>query len=180
MRISDWSSDVCSSDLACGIDPDVSTLFAQSHGAEHSQLAWLMECNASFGELSRMTQFKEKAERQQFVSTALFTYPALMAADILLYDTDRVPVGDDQRQHLELTRDVAERFNGRYGETFVVPEADIPKVAARVMDLQEPTRKMSKSIDSPQGTVLMLDDPKVIEKKFKRADRKSTRLNSSH
>ncbi|HEY9556067.1 MAG TPA: tryptophan--tRNA ligase [Acidimicrobiales bacterium] len=155
--------------LACGIDPDVSTLFAQSHVAEHSQLAWLMECNASFGELSRMTQFKEKAERQQFVSTALFTYPALMAADILLYDTDRVPVGDDQRQHLELTRDVAERFNGRYGETFVVPEADIPKVAARVMDLQEPTRKMSKSIDSPQGTVLMLDDPKVIEKKFKRA-----------
>src|SRR3546814_931357 len=179
MRISDWSSDVCSSDLivdlhaitvpqepdvlrqrtldtaalylACGIDPDVSTLFAQSHVAEHSQLAWLMECNASFGELSRMTQFKEKAERQQFVSTALFTYPALMAADILLYDTDRVPVGDDQRQHLELTRDVAERFNGRYGETFVVPEADIPKVAARVMDLQEPTRKMSKSIDSPHG-----------------------------
>jgi tryptophanyl-tRNA synthetase len=155
--------------LACGIDPDQSTLFVQSHVAEHAQLAWLMECNASFGELSRMTQFKEKADRQQFVSSALFTYPALMAADILLYDTDRVPVGDDQRQHLELTRDVAERFNNRYGPTFVVPAADIPRVAARVMDLQEPHRKMSKSIESPQGTVLMLDDPKVIEKKFKRA-----------
>jgi tryptophanyl-tRNA synthetase len=155
--------------LACGIDPARSTLFVQSHVAEHSQLAWLMECTASFGELSRMTQFKEKSDRQQFVSAALFTYPALMAADILLYDTDRVPVGDDQRQHLELTRDVAERFNSRYGATFTVPAADIPKVGARVMDLQEPTRKMSKSIDSPQGTVLMLDEPKVIEKKFKRA-----------
>ena len=155
--------------LACGIDPDRSTLFVQSHVAEHAQLAWLMECNASFGELSRMTQFKEKSDRQQFVSSALFTYPSLMAADILLYDTERVPVGDDQRQHLELTRDIAIRFNGRYGETFVVPEADIPKVAARVMDLQEPTRKMSKSIESPQGTVLMLDEPKVIERKFKRA-----------
>jgi tryptophanyl-tRNA synthetase len=161
--------DTAAAYLACGIDPDVSTLFVQSHVAEHSQLAWLMECTASFGELSRMTQFKEKSDQQRFVSAALFTYPALMAADILLYDTDRVPVGDDQRQHLELTRDVAERFNSRYGDTFVVPEADIPKVGARVMDLQEPTRKMSKSIDSPQGTVLMLDDPATIEKKFKRA-----------
>jgi tryptophanyl-tRNA synthetase len=155
--------------LACGIDPEQSTLFVQSEVAEHSQLAWLIECTASFGELSRMTQFKEKSDRQQFVSAALFTYPALMAADILLYDTDRVPVGDDQRQHLELTRDVAERFNNRYGDTFVIPEADIPKVGARIMDLQEPTQKMSKSIDSPQGTVLMLDEPAVIEKKFKRA-----------
>lgn len=155
--------------LACGIDPEVSTLFVQSHVGEHSQLAWLMECTVSFGELSRMTQFKEKSDRQQFVSAGLFTYPALMAADILLYDTERVPVGDDQRQHLELTRDVAERFNGRYGETFVVPEADIPELGARVMDLQEPTRKMSKSVESPQGTVLMLDDPQQIEKKFKRA-----------
>ena len=155
--------------LACGIDPDQSTLFVQSHVGEHSQLAWLMECTASFGELSRMTQFKEKSDQQKFVSAGLFTYPALMAADILLYDTDRVPVGDDQRQHLELTRDVAERFNSRYGATFTVPEADIPKVGARVMDLQEPTRKMSKSIDSPQGTVLMLDEPAVIERKFKRA-----------
>lgn len=155
--------------LASGIDPDQSTLFVQSHVAEHAELAWLMECTASFGELSRMTQFKEKSDRQQFVSAALFTYPALMAADILLYDTDRVPVGDDQRQHLELTRDVAERFNSRYGPTFTVPEADIPKVGARVMDLQDPTRKMSKSVDSPQGTVLMLDEPAVIERKFKRA-----------
>ena len=155
--------------LASGIDPDVSTLFVQSHLSEHAQMAWLMECTASFGELSRMTQFKEKSDQQRFVSAALFTYPALMAADILLHDTDRVPVGDDQRQHLELTRDVAERFNSRYGETLVVPEADIPKVGARVMDLQEPTRKMSKSIDSPQGTVLMFDEPSVIERKFKRA-----------
>ena len=155
--------------LACGIEPTVSTLFVQSHVAEHSQLAWLMECTASFGELSRMTQFKEKSDHQQFVSAGLFTYPALMAADILLYDTDRVPVGDDQRQHLELTRDVAERFNNRHGTTFVVPTADIPEIGARVMDLQDPTRKMSKSIDSPQGTVLMLDEPSVIEKKFKRA-----------
>ena len=155
--------------LACGIDPSTSILFVQSQVAEHTQLAWLMECTASYGELSRMTQFKEKSDQQRFVSAGLFTYPALMAADILLYDTDRVPVGDDQRQHLELTRDVAERFNNRYGTTFVIPEADIPKVGARIMDLQEPTRKMSKSVDSPQGTVLMLDDPGAIEKKFKRA-----------
>ncbi|MEO7572797.1 MAG: tryptophan--tRNA ligase [Acidimicrobiales bacterium] len=155
--------------LASGIDPDQSTLFVQSHLAEHSQLAWLLECTASFGELSRMTQFKEKSGQQQFVSAGLFTYPALMAADILLHDTDRVPVADDQRQHLELTRDVAERFNSRHGPTFIVPTADIPKVGARIMDLQDPTRKMSKSIDSPQGTVLMLDEPAVIERKFKRA-----------
>jgi tryptophanyl-tRNA synthetase len=155
--------------LASGLDPDACTLFVQSHVAEHTELAWLMECTVSMGELRRMTQFKEKSDRHDFVSAGLFTYPALMAADILLYDTDRVPVGDDQRQHLELTRDVAERFNSRYGKTFVVPEADIPKVAARVMDLQEPTRKMSKSIASPQGTVLMLDEPAVIERKFKRA-----------
>ena len=155
--------------LASGIDPDQSTLFVQSHVAEHSQLAWLLECTASFGELSRMTQFKEKSDQQQFISAGLFTYPALMAADILLHDTNRVPVGDDQRQHLELTRDVAERFNRRHGPTFTVPEADIPKIGARVMDLQDPSRKMSKSIDSPQGTVLMLDEPAVIERKFKRA-----------
>jgi tryptophanyl-tRNA synthetase len=155
--------------LASGLDPDQCTLFVQSHVAEHTELAWLIECTVSMGELRRMTQFKEKSDRHDFVSAGLFTYPALMAADILLYDTDRVPVGDDQRQHLELTRDVAERFNSRYGATFTVPEADIPRVAARVMDLQDPTRKMSKSIESPQGTVLMLDEPAVIEKKFKRA-----------
>jgi tryptophanyl-tRNA synthetase len=155
--------------IAVGIDPDRSTLFVQSHVHEHTELAWIMECTVSYGELSRMTQFKDKSSRSEFISGALFTYPALMAADILLYDTDRVPVGDDQRQHLEVTRDIAERFNGRYGETFVVPEAYIPPAGARVMDLQRPTDKMSKSADSPLGTIDLLDDPKDIEKKVKRA-----------
>jgi tryptophanyl-tRNA synthetase len=155
--------------VAAGLDPEVCTLFVQSHVPEHAQLGWIMECTAAFGELSRMTQFKEKGERAQFTSAALFTYPALQAADILLYDTDRVPVGDDQRQHLELARDVAERFNHRYGDTLVVPEHAIPPVGARIMDLQEPTRKMSKSVDSPQGTVLVLDDPATVTKKIKRA-----------
>ena len=156
--------------LACGLDPEVCTLFVQSHIPEHTQLAWLMECTAGIGELQRMTQFKEKSAKQHgFVSAALLTYPALQAADILLYDADRVPVGDDQRQHLELTRDLAIRFNHRYGDVFVVPEHAIPKAAARVMDLQDPTSKMSKSADSPQGTVLVLDPPDVIMRKFKRA-----------
>ena len=121
------------------------------------------------GELQRMTQFKDKSDRAEFVSAGLLTYPALMAADILLYDTDRVPVGDDQRQHIEAARDVAIRFNSRYGETFVVPGHDPPQAGARVMDLQEPTSKMSKSVDSPQGTVMVLDPPEVIERKLKRA-----------
>jgi tryptophanyl-tRNA synthetase len=155
--------------LAAGLDPARSTLFVQSAVHEHAELAWLIECTVSVGELSRMTQFKEKAERREFVSAGLFTYPALMAADILLYDTDRVPVGDDQRQHLELTRDAATRFNSRYGQTFVVPVAAIPTAGARIMDLQDPTSKMSKSVESPQGTVLVLDEPKVIERKIKRA-----------
>jgi tryptophanyl-tRNA synthetase len=155
--------------VASGLDPGVCTLFVQSHVPEHTELAWLMECNAAHGELSRMTQFKDKSARGEFISAGLFTYPALMAADILLYDTDRVPVGDDQRQHLEFARDVAERFNARFGQTFVVPEASIATVAARVMDFQNPTAKMSKSVSSPQGTVLMLDDPKDIERKIKRA-----------
>ena len=155
--------------LAAGLDPDVSTLFVQSHVAAHTQLAWLMECTASFGELRRMTQFKEKSDRHDFVSAGLFTYPALMAADILLYDTDRVPVGDDQRQHLELSRDLALRFNRRFGETFVVPEAVIPRTGARIMDLQEPTRKMSKSEESPQGTILVLEDLAGVARKIKRA-----------
>jgi len=155
--------------LAAGIDPDLAILFVQGHVPQHAELAWLMECNAAYGELSRMTQFKDKSSRGEFISAGLFTYPALMAADILLYDTDRVPVGDDQRQHLEFARDVAERFNARFGDTFVVPEAAIPAVAARVMDLQHPGSKMSKSVSSPQGTVLMLDDAKSIEKKVKRA-----------
>jgi tryptophanyl-tRNA synthetase len=155
--------------MACGLDPDVCTLFVQSHVDGHTALAWLMECTASFGELRRMTQFKDKSERAEFVSAALFTYPALMAADILLYDTDRVPVGDDQRQHLELARDVAIRFNSRYGDTFVVPEAVIPPAGARVMDLQSPTNKMSKSLESPQGTIYVLDDLAAVAKKVKRA-----------
>jgi len=155
--------------LAIGIDPEVSTLFIQSHVPEHTELAWMMECTASFGELSRMTQFKDKSDDASFVSAGLFTYPALMAADILLYDTDRVPVGDDQRQHLELTRDLALRFNHRYGATFVVPEAAIPPVGARVMDLQHPTKKMSKSADSPLGTIELLDDLAVVAKKVKKA-----------
>jgi tryptophanyl-tRNA synthetase len=155
--------------LAVGIDPEVSTLFVQSHVHEHAELAWLMACTASFGELSRMTQFKDKAQQRDFVSAGLFTYPALMAADILLYDTEEVPVGDDQRQHVEFTRDVAERFNSRYGPTFTVPKAVIRSVGARVMDLQDPTRKMSKSDDTSAGTILMLEDLASAAKKIKRA-----------
>jgi tryptophanyl-tRNA synthetase len=155
--------------VAAGLDPDVTTLFVQSQVPAHAELAWVMECTAAFGELRRMTQFKEKSDQADFVSAGLFTYPALQAADILLYDTEKVPVGDDQRQHLELARDLAIRFNGRYGETFVVPEHAIPPVAARVLDLQHPERKMSKSVDSPLGTVLVLDDPEVIRRKFRRA-----------
>jgi tryptophanyl-tRNA synthetase len=155
--------------LAVGIDPERSTLFVQGHVPEHTGLAWILECTAAYGELRRMTQFKDKSQTADFVSAGLLTYPALMAADILLYDTDRVPVGEDQTQHLELARDVATRFNSRYGETFVVPKGFIPPVAARVMDLQHPTRKMSKSADSPQGTILVLEDLKAVEKKIKRA-----------
>lgn len=155
--------------LAVGLDPEVCTLFVQSHVHEHAELAWIMECTASYGELSRMTQFKDKSAKTGFVSGGLFTYPALMAADILLYDTDEVPVGDDQRQHVELARDIAERFNGRYGPTFTVPTATFPAAGARVMDLQDPTSKMSKSDDTAPGTILLLDEPKAIEKKIKRA-----------
>ncbi|MCU1355364.1 MAG: tryptophanyl-tRNA synthetase [Acidimicrobiales bacterium] len=155
--------------LAVGLDPEVCTLFVQSHLTEHTELTWLMECTASYGELSRMTQFKDKSDKAAFVSGGLFTYPALMAADILVHDTDEVPVGDDQRQHVELTRDIAERFNSRYGTTFVVPRATYPPAGARVMDLQDPTSKMSKSEDTASGTILFDDDPTVIERKFKRA-----------
>jgi tryptophanyl-tRNA synthetase len=156
--------------LAVGLDPEQVILFAQSHVHEHSELSWLMQTVASYGELSRMTQFKDKSSRSQsFVSASLFTYPALQAADILLYDTDVVPVGDDQRQHIELARDLALRFNSRYGDTFVVPEHRIPAAGARIMDLQRPENKMSKSVDSPQGTVGLLDTPKEVEKKIKRA-----------
>jgi tryptophanyl-tRNA synthetase len=156
--------------IAIGIDPERSILFVQSQVPQHPQLAWLMECTVSYGELSRMTAFKDKSNRDgtKFVSAGLFTYPALQAADILLYDTDFVPVGDDQRQHVEITRDIAERFNGRFGETFVVPAHVIPPAGARVMDLQHPERKMSKS-EEGAGTVNVLDDLKAVEKKFKRA-----------
>ena len=154
--------------LAVGIDPQVCTLFVQSHLPEHSEAAWLLQCTASYGELSRMTQFKAKSDETDFVSAALFTYPALQAADILLYDTDIVPVGDDQRQHIELTRDIAIRFNQRYGDTFVVPEHQIPPAGARVKDLQNPDAKMSKSAESA-GTIGVLDDPKTVTKKIMRA-----------
>ncbi|MGH9298531.1 MAG: tryptophan--tRNA ligase, partial [Acidimicrobiales bacterium] len=155
--------------FAAGLEPDACTVFVQSHVSEHAELAWLLECTATFAELQRMTQFKEKSSGRESVRAALFTYPVLMAADILLYDTDRVPVGDDQRQHLELTRDVAIRWNNRYGSTFVVPQASIPKVAARVMDLQHPENKMSKSVDSPLGTLNVLDTAEEISHKVRKA-----------
>jgi tryptophanyl-tRNA synthetase len=157
--------------IAAGLDPDVATLFVQSHVPEHPQLAWVMECTVSYGELSRMTQFKDKSAKRagDFISAGLFTYPALQAADILLYDADEVPVGDDQRQHIEITRDIAIRFNGRFGDTFTVPRAVTPRAGARVMDLQDPTSKMSKSSDSDTGVIGMLDGPATIVRKFKRA-----------
>ena len=157
--------------FAIGLDPHVASVFVQSHVPEHSQLGWVMECTVSYGELSRMTQFKDKSTKRegQFISAGLFTYPALQAADILLYDTNEVPVGDDQRQHIEITRDAAIRFNHRFGDTLVVPEAVIPKAGARVMDLQDPTSKMSKSSATDAGCVMMLDAPAAILKKFKRA-----------
>ena len=156
---------------AIGLDPDVATIFVQSHVVEHSQLAWVMECTVSFGELSRMIQFKDKTAKRgdSFISAGLFTYPALQAADILLYDTDEVPVGDDQRQHVEITRDIAIRFNNRFGETFVVPAAVTPPAGARVMDLQDPTSKMSKTSDSESGCIYMTDDAATVTRKFKRA-----------
>jgi tryptophanyl-tRNA synthetase len=155
--------------LASGLDPDRCILFVQGHVPAHTELTWLLECTATFGELSRMTQFKEKSEGQASVSGGLFTYPVLMASDILLYGTDLVPVGDDQRQHIELTRDVAIRFNNRYGDVFTIPEAEVPVAGARIMDFQHPGRKMSKSIDSPLGTIGILDEPEDITRKIKRA-----------
>ncbi|MGB1610013.1 MAG: tryptophan--tRNA ligase [Ilumatobacteraceae bacterium] len=165
------TTDLAAMLFAIGLDPEIATVFVQSHVPEHSQLGWIMECTVSFGELSRMTQFKDKSARREadFVSAGLFTYPALQAADIVLYDADEVPVGEDQRQHIEITRDIAIRFNNRFGDTLVVPEAVTPRAGARVMDLQEPTSKMSKSGDSDAGCVFMLDTPAAIEKKFKRA-----------
>lgn len=149
---------------AAGLD-ERSILFVQSHVPEHMELAWYLNCTATFGELRRMTQFKDKSGGQESVSVGLFDYPVLQAADVLLYQAGLVPVGEDQRQHLELMRDIAIRFNGRYGDTFVVPEAQIPPVGARIVDLQEPTRKMSTTGGTEQGTLLLLDDPKRLRKK---------------
>jgi tryptophanyl-tRNA synthetase len=151
--------------FAAGIDPDRAILFVQSHVPQHMELAWYLNCTATFGELRRMTQFKDKSGGQESVSVGLFDYPVLQAADVLLYDAGLVPVGEDQRQHLELMRDVAIRFNARYGDTFVVPEAAIPPVGARIVDLQEPTRKMSTTGGTEQGTLTLLDDPARLRKK---------------
>ncbi len=156
--------------MACGIDPEKSILFIQSHVKTHAELNWLLACNTQFGELSRMTQFKDKSQRHaDDVNSGLFTYPVLMAADILAYNADLVPVGADQKQHLELARNIAQRFNQRYGDFFTVPEPYIPEVGAKVMSLQEPTKKMSKSDENPNSCILILDDKDTIIRKFKRA-----------
>ncbi len=156
--------------MAIGLEPEKGIIFIQSQVPQHAQLAWILECYTQFGELSRMTQFKDKSQQHaDNVNAGLFTYPSLMAADILLYQADIVPVGADQKQHLEITRDIAERFNGIYGNVFTVPEPYIPKTGARVMSLQDPARKMSKSDPNPKGTVYLTDEPNVIMKKFKSA-----------
>ena len=156
--------------VAVGIDPQVSTIFIQSDVSEHAELTWILNCVARMSELERMTQFKDKARKQQEnITVGLFDYPVLMSSDILLYQTDLVPVGDDQRQHLELARDLAIRFNRDYGETFKVPDGYIPKVGARIMSLSDPSKKMSKSDDDPNGCVLLMDDADTVQKKFKRA-----------
>ncbi|MCG0276719.1 MAG: tryptophan--tRNA ligase [Thermosediminibacteraceae bacterium] len=156
--------------LACGLDPEKNVIYFQSHVSAHAELAWILNCYTYIGELSRMTQFKEKARKhKENINAGLFTYPVLMAADILLFKTDLVPVGDDQKQHIELTRDIAIRFNNLYGEVFKVPEAYIPKVGARIMSLQDPTKKMSKSDENENSYILVLDPPDAIMKKFKKA-----------
>jgi tryptophanyl-tRNA synthetase len=156
--------------LAAGVDPERSTIFVQSHVPAHTELAWLLGCHGYMGELGRMTQFKDKSRRQgENIRAGLFFYPVLMASDILLYDADLVPVGDDQRQHLELTRDLAERFNNQYGATFTVPKAYIPEVGARIMSLTEPENKMSKSSENPKSYIALLDPPDVIRSKIKKA-----------
>ncbi|NMD70795.1 tryptophan--tRNA ligase [Bacillus sp. DNRA2] len=155
--------------LACGIDPEKATLFIQSEVPAHAQAGWMMQCISYIGELERMTQFKDKSAGKEAVPAALLTYPPLMVADILLYSTDLVPVGEDQKQHLELTRDLAERFNKKYNDIFTIPEIRIPQVGARIMSLQEPNKKMSKSDPNTKATITLLDDPKQIEKKIKSA-----------
>ena len=163
------SLDLAAMLFATGLDPERSTVFCQGHVPAHAEAAWLLGSVPSFGELRRMTQFKDKRDRQEFVSSALFTYPVLMAGDILLYQADKVPIGDDQRQHLELARDIGERFNARFGQTFVLPGGIYPEVGARIMDLQEPDRKMSTTGGTAQGTVGILDPPETVVKKFKSA-----------
>jgi len=156
--------------IACGLDPKQSTIFVQSQVPEHAQLGWALNCYAQMGELNRMTQFKDKSQRHASnINVGLYGYPVLQAADILLYQADQVPVGEDQKQHIELTRDIATRFNNLYGDVFKVPEPYIPQVGARVMSLQEPTKKMSKSDENPNNYIMLLDDPKQISKKLKRA-----------
>jgi tryptophanyl-tRNA synthetase len=155
--------------VACGLDPDRATLFVQSHVPEHPRLSWVLECMTPYGDLRRMPQYREKSARDQGFGVGLLTYPCLQAADILLYQADRVPVGEDQRQHLELARDLAQRFNNRFGETFVVPEGTYPELAAKVMDLQEPTSRMSTSSDSDAGVLRLLDPPDVIQRKLRSA-----------
>jgi tryptophanyl-tRNA synthetase len=155
--------------FAIGLDEERATVFCQSHVTAHAEAAWLLSAVASYGQLGRMTQFKEKSDRHEFVSAALFTYPVLMAGDILLYQTDLVPIGDDQRQHLELARDVAQRFNFRFGDTFKIPEGQFPQVGGRIMDLQEPENKMSTTLSTEQGAVYVTDPPDTIRKKFKSA-----------
>ncbi|NLJ40780.1 MAG: tryptophan--tRNA ligase [Clostridiales bacterium] len=163
--------------IACGLDPDKNVLFVQSHNGAHAELAWILNCYTYTGELSRMTQFKEKSQSHaDNINAGLFTYPVLMAADILLYQTDLVPVGHDQKQHLEITRDIAQRFNNIYGEVFTVPEAYIPEVGARIMSLQQPENKMSKSDENPNNYISLLDSPNTIVKKFKRAVTDSERI----
>jgi tryptophanyl-tRNA synthetase len=152
--------------LACGVDPQKATIFIQSHVKEHAELGWLLQCASYMGELNRMTQFKDKSEGKAAVHVGLYTYPVLMAADILLYDTTHVPVGDDQKQHIELTRDIAERFNGRYGDTFVIPEPQIQEFGARIMSLTEPNKKMSKSAENEKSRIAILEEPAKFKKKI--------------
>ena len=168
-ELHDATLDLAAMLFATGLDPDRSTVFVQSHVTAHPEAAWLLGSVTSFGELRRMTQFKDRAAEQEFVSAGLFNYPVLMAGDILLYQTDRVPIGDDQRQHVELTRNIAERFNQRFGETFTIPEGVYPDVGARIKNLQEPERLMSTTRGAPQGVVRIVDEPEVIRKKFKTA-----------
>lgn len=161
------TKDIAALYIACGIDPEKSTIYVQSEVSAHAEIGWVLACNTYFGELNRMTQFKDKAQNEGTagLTSGLFTYPVLMAGDILLYDADLVPVGDDQKQHVEITRDIANRFNNKYGDTFVLPDVYIPEVGARIMDLQDPTKKMSKSA-SDKGCILLLDPPKTIRKKI--------------